>query len=218
MKMRVQNSINALARRWGLLRRSMNILRMMWWQSAGKPTPAPHIVKERIVSGYASSFGVTTLIETGTFFGDMLYGVRDLFQVIISIELNPDFWRRAKERFRAYPHIEILQGDSGELLPKVLSNVTSRCLFWLDGHYSGGSTAKGHAETPIVPELDTIFRHNIKNHVILIDDARCFDGTHDYPKLEELREMVALNRPDYAFSVLNDVIRIHPQGNVQCDV
>jgi len=179
--------------------------------------PPPNAVKRRIVSSYASASGATTFVETGTLFGDIDYAMKDHFRAIFSIELSEELWKRAVHRFRAYPHIQILQGDSGQVLSQILNGISSNCLFYLDGHYSGGLTAKSTAETPVVKEVMTILGHNLKGDVILIDGARCFDGTHDYPTLDELQELVTLNRPDYAFSVLNDVIRIHPHMMVQCE-
>ena len=147
----------------------------------------------------------------------MDYAVRNAFRTLFTIELNEDLWKRAKNRLRAYPHIQICQGDSCKVLPEILKVISDQaCLFWLDGHYSGGITARGPRETPIVQELTTIFAHRVKDHVILIDDARCFDGTHDFPTLERLHELVEHERPDYAFSVINDVIRIHPPKEVLC--
>ena len=45
---------------------------------------------------------------------------------------------------------EILQGDSTDVLPEVVEKMDEPTLFWLDGHYSGGITASGEQETPIV--------------------------------------------------------------------
>jgi hypothetical protein len=44
-----------------------------------------------------------------------------------------------------------------------------------------------------------------------------FDGTQGYPTLDEIRQLFTLNRPDYVFCVSNDVIRIHPQKDVQSE-
>jgi hypothetical protein len=87
-------------------------------------------------------------------------------------------------------------------------------LFWLDGHYSGGITAKGPLDTPIVKELDSILNHSVTGHVILIDDARCFVGENDYPTIDELREILHTERPRWVFEVKDDIIRIHekPDG------
>jgi hypothetical protein len=39
------------------------------WDGTG---PAPHPVKQRNINRYASKYGLRTLIETGTFYGDMV--------------------------------------------------------------------------------------------------------------------------------------------------
>ena len=78
-----------------------------------------------------------------------------------------------------------------------------------DGHYSAGITAKGDLETPIMQELEAILSHSIKNHVILIDDAREFTGMNDYPTVSQLKEFVAKSRPDYQVDLENDILRIH---------
>ncbi len=202
---------------WNLLQGVRDCRELPLWQKAGKPIPPPHVVKQRILSTYASTFGTDTLIETGTYLGQMVYAMRNRFQNILSIELGGDLAKRAKHRFRLYPHIQILQGDSADVLPQILGSISVQSLFWLDGHYSGGFTAKGRTDTPVMREVRTILEHKIKNHIILIDDARCFNGTLDYPTLDELRALIALNRPIYDFSVSNDVIRIHPKTVVQSE-
>ena len=184
------------------------------WEKNGKPVPPPEVIKRRILSTYGSAFKAPTFIETGTFLGDAIYALRHRFQSIFSIELSHDLAKRAQERFRTYPHIHIVQGDSGDLLPQILNDISNKCLFWLDGHYSGGITAQGNLDTPIVKELKAIFAHKVKDHAILIDDARLFDGSNDYPTIEQLRELCASSRPDYSFTVVNDIIRIHPKKNV----
>src|SRR5258708_4484486 len=151
------------------------------WCAAGKPAPPPEAVKRVTLADYASAFNIGTMVETGTFMGGALYALKDQFKTLYSIELSENLALQARARFRKQPHIHILQGDSGKVLPQVLSSISEPCLFWLDGHYSGGITAQADLDTPIMRELQTVFRHPCKTHVILIDDARLFDGTHDYP-------------------------------------
>jgi len=202
---------------WNLWQRLKDSHELSTWERAGKPAPPPHIVKQHILSTYASAFSTDVLIETGTYLGQMVYAMRNRFRTILSIELGGDLARRARHRFRDDAHIRILQGDSGEVLPELLNNISTQSLFWLDGHYSGGFTAKGKTGTPVMREMRTILDHRIKNHVILIDDARCFDGTQDYPIVDELRELIAAHRPGYDFSISNDVIRIHPRKVVRAE-
>jgi len=144
--------------------------------------------------------------------GDMINAVQERFDNIMSIELSDQLCRRARHQFRGLLHVKILQGDSGEILPQVLTEIDTRCLFWLDGHYSGGVTAKGATDTPIMRELTAILAHRIKEHVVLIDDARCFDGSNDYPTLEEIRKYVELRGPEYDWSACGDVIRLEAKA------
>jgi hypothetical protein len=163
---------------------------------------------------------VDTVVETGTFQGDMVDALKDRAKTIYSIELSPEFYKRATHRFRAYPHIHILQGDSGVVLQQVLDKISGTCLFWLDGHFSGGETARGDMDTPIVREVESILNSDIKDPIILIDDARCFDEneTGGYPSLERLRKWIETERPDFTFSVSNDLIRFHPKRDVRIDL
>jgi hypothetical protein len=185
------------------------------WRTDGCHVPPPATVKRQTVATYGAAFHLRTLIETGTYMGGTMHELRDDFKQLYSIELSPILTARARRRFSKLPHIHILQGDSGEVLPTLMSGITEPCLFWLDGHYSAGwVSARADIETPIIQELNTIFDHPVKDHVILIDDARLFDGTHDYPTLEQMRQFFADRRPQYHFSVVNDIIRSHPVANV----
>jgi len=184
------------------------------WQQAGKPVPPPEFVKRVTLAEFGTAFHLDTFIETGTLFGGSLYALKRRFKALYSIELSPEFADKARRRFRSTPHIHILQGDSGAVLPELLEKVRNPCLFWLDGHYSGGITARADLDTPILKELQSILNHACKEHVIIIDDARLFNGTHDYPTIETLRQLIAAQRPNYDFSVANDSIRIHPAKSV----
>lgn len=187
------------------LRRDLEARRA--WEKQGRPSPPPHIIKEELIKNFAQTFNTHILIETGTYLGDMVQAMRKSFTRIISFELDQTLAAQAQNRFANDNHIEIIQGDSGKLLGELLKRINEPCLFWLDGHYSGGITAKGALETPIKNELTAILSHPIDGHVILIDDARCFTGENDYPTLDELKTFVAQHNLN--FSVEHDVIRIH---------
>src|SRR5262249_21720595 len=127
-------------------------------------------------------------VETGTFYGDTLYALRYTFDKLYSIELSEDFYRRAVKRFADEPKIHLQQGDSGEVLAEVLKLVDGPALFWLDGHYSGGTTALGAEARPILRELRQIAKQPLRDkHLIVVDDARLFDGTGGYPTITDFR-------------------------------
>jgi hypothetical protein len=48
-----------------------------------------------------------------------------------------------------YKQITVLQGDSGNVITRVMQEVFQPVLFWLDAHYSGGITARGELDSPI---------------------------------------------------------------------
>jgi hypothetical protein len=189
------------------LRRDLEARRA--WEKLGRPSPPPHIIKEELIRDYAKTFNTNVLIETGTYLGDMVQAMKKSFTRVISFELDQTLASQAQNRFANDNHIEIIQGDSGKLLDEHLASINETCLFWLDGHYSGGITAKGALETPIKNELIAVLSHRVDGHVILIDDARCFTGENDYPSLDELKNFVAARKPNHKFSVEHDVIRIH---------
>lgn len=168
------------------------------------------ILKKNIASilEYKAKFPYGTFIETGTHKGNMIAAMRDRFDTIYSIELGDELYARAKERFAHDPHITLLHGDSGIVLPELLQEITVPSLFWLDAHYSQGETVRGQEDTPIERELRAILEHPVKNHVIMVDDARCFDGTHGYPTTEAIRTM-ATNH-GYLFETKDDNFRLYP--------
>jgi hypothetical protein len=190
------------------IRRRREQVALWEWAASGKPVPPPHTLKRQVLGEYAKRHGTKILVETGTYEGEMVEAMRRHFDKVISIELSPEHYKRAADRFAAYDNVEIVFGDSALMLPDVLIDIAEPALFWLDGHYSAGNTAKGDKETPILGELDAILRHAIKGHVILVDDARCFDGTADYPTLQQLESYLRERRPSASFEVRDDIIRI----------
>ena len=183
------------------------------WIERFRPCPPPHLVKQSVVKEYAQRFSLETLVETGTYLGFMVRSTKDTFQQIYSIELQEALFRRAKLKFSKFNQVTILQGDSGEVLPKLLESLNEPCLFWLDAHHSSGAafeTGRGKLLTPVSSELEHILSHpKASGHVILIDDAREFTGENDYPTINGLKDLVFRIKPDFTLEVQDDIIRIH---------
>ncbi len=175
------------------------------WKIKGKPLPPPHLAKQLAIRHYRNFSSFDTLIESGTYLGEMVEAQRKYFRKIVSIELSQSLYENAKRTFLDYKNIEILYGDSGELIKTIVANLDRPAIFWLDGHYSGGNTAKGNVDTPILNELQAILQSE-KEYIVLIDDARLFDGTNDYPTIEYLRGFVG--KTGYDLLVEDDIIRL----------
>lgn len=177
------------------------------WEKAGRPAPPPHYIKQQAIEEYQSTTGCTILVETGTFKGDMVFAQKDNFEHIYSIELSEKLFEEAKKRFVNNKNVTILQGDSGKVLHTLIKEIKSPAIFWLDGHYSAGETAKGEKDCPIYEELSAIFSEPNPGHIILIDDARCFNGAGDYPTIEALTAFIKQKDPAYKVTVKDDLIR-----------
>jgi hypothetical protein len=180
------------------------------WELNGKPLPLPHILKQNILRGYIEKYDLKIMVETGTFFGDTVEALRKSLTKVYSIELSEYLASEAQQRFKAFSNVIILQGDSGKEIEKVLKDITLPTLFWLDGHYSVGITAKGEKETPILAELKQILNATDLRHVILIDDARAFGKSPDYPTLEVLKSFILARRNNLEITIHDDIIRVTP--------
>jgi hypothetical protein len=180
------------------------------WVMSGCVKDAPPPVKMKVVESYVKRFNVSQFIETGTYYGDTLGYISKSNLQCTSIELSEGLYRQACEKFKNYKNVRLVQGDSGKKIPELLAEITQPALFWLDGHYSSGVTAMGDLATPISAELEAILRHPVKQHVILIDDARCFNGCDGYPHLDDLLHVVR-EEGSYTAEVSADIVRLTPR-------
>lgn len=178
------------------------------WIKNGKMIPPPHVIKQETIKHFQKKYSIKTLVETGTFMGEMVYAQREYFEKIISIELSNELFDIAQKRLKRYKNIELIKGDSSKVLNQLITRITDPAIFWLDGHYSGFETAKGDLETPIKQELNIILKSKL-NHIILIDDARLFIGKNDYPTIEELKNYILYKGNNYKFNIEDDIIRIY---------
>jgi hypothetical protein len=177
------------------------------WKRNGCPAPSPHIIKQTTIKEYQNKYQYEVLVETGTYMGKMVEAQKKSFKEVYSIELGIDLFNKAKRRFRKDKNVTILQGDSGIVLHDLMFEINEPAIFWLDGHYSAGNTARGDKDCPIFEELDAIFSKINYNHILLIDDARCFIGEGDYPTLEELTHYIKSKDDKYHVDVKHDIIR-----------
>lgn len=177
-----------------------------------------HLVKQQRIFTHSQKYKLQTLVETGTYLGEMVSAMRYFFESIYSIELSEKLAKEAQELFKTKPSIQIIQGDSSIQLEKLIPNLKQPTLFWLDGHYSGGQTALGNKECPILEELDAILQFKYKSEsAILIDDARLFNGTNDYPTTKTIENWVAKNLPSHSSKIEYDAICILPKTSSDLD-
>lgn len=178
-----------------LLRQTDQRFMERMWRRLGCPVPPPAPVKRRMLAALIDALRAEVFVETGTYLGDTVAALQDHVRTIHSIELGEKLFRDAQRRFSGCDNVCLWHGDSGDVLPEVLSQIEGRCVFWLDGHYSAGITAKGIEDTPILRELTHIFSADLPPYIVAIDDARCFNGTGGYPCLQSLVTLVSTEKP-----------------------
>lgn len=121
-----------------------------------------------------------TLIETGTLHGESILEMESYFDKLHTIELSEKYFLsfELEKNFLGKFKINNHYGDSSIVLPKLLDFLEKddNCIFWLDGHWSSGDTAKGEKDCPLIEECRAIdSRCKSENIILLIDDYRLFD-------------------------------------------
>ena len=184
------------------------------WLRDGSSGNAPPPFKRMVIAAYLRRYQLKRFVETGTYLGDTLAMVaQDQRIQCTSIELSAAYAHKARLRFQNNLNVEILEGDSGLLMTQLIKTIEQPTLFWLDGHYSAGDTARGSVNTPISKELQAILSSNIRGHVVLIDDIRHFNGTQDYPYLDAVLRSIR-ETGSFDIEVSMDIARFTPRHKV----
>src|SRR5690242_12345335 len=113
-------------------------------------------------------------VETGTYEGRGARVLAETFPAVVTIELSDEIAQRARQNLGDVLHVRVVQGDSREQL-RALVDRDVPTLWFLDGHWSGGSTAGASAECPVLEEIAAIGAAGPLD-CIIIDDARLFAG------------------------------------------
>lgn len=168
------------------LGRSVGLSKPAYWTHAEEisrwirrkyASPSPNFIKRRVL--VRSGLRNCTWIETGTYRGDTTQLLAKYANRVLSIEPDRALFIRARKELGRFQNITILNGCSENLLPKILPDIHGDVCFWLDGHFSNGTTFQGDKDSPIQEELSSIERHlpRFGNVAIFIDDVRMFEET-----------------------------------------
>jgi len=120
-------------------------------------------------------------IETGTYRGDGIGHVADMYEQVHSVELSETWYRHCVDRFKNYPNIHLHLGNSKTVLPELLATMPEPVTIYLDAHYSAGDTAMGdeikygRSGTPLLAELEILQKRSY-NDIIIVDDTRLLGG------------------------------------------
>lgn len=172
----------------------------------------------QLASDLKAAVGIQRAVETGTYRGRTARALATVFGAVVTIELSVELHQQAEAALRDTPAITALQGHSSQVLRDVADPATPT-LFFLDGHWSAGSTAGADDECPVLDEIAAIGASNPAD-CLVIDDAHWFAASPPpphkasaWPTLTEVFDAVRAQRPDHHVTLIADqVIAVPAQG------
>jgi hypothetical protein len=155
-------------------------------------------------------------IETGTLHGGTTRWAANHFDSVHTIERAENLYDLHSSELAQIPAVTPHLGDSRQILPHILAQMgQQRCVFWLDGHWSGGETAGAEDECPLLDELACLSGR--QDDIILIDDARLFlcvppqpHNPAQWPTIAEIISALPVSTQAPFVQVVDDVIFIIP--------
>jgi hypothetical protein len=194
--------------------------------------PMKPLKKVALLNSLGFQHGLGTCVETGTFQGDTTLALANsnIFELVVTIEFSKEISRNATDRFLAEvrkgnlnaARITQFVGDSGTVLQhhsffREDQDRFKRTLWFLDGHYSAGNTARGDEDSPVMAEINHILapHRNSEVDIVVIDDARQFTGgrlssgaNEIYPELHDVLKRVCELQPAAFVDLQNDLLII----------
>jgi hypothetical protein len=141
-----------------------------------------------------------TFIETGSMEGwTMNVAAQHGFEVMHGIELMQKYYDFSIELQKHNPNVHFWLGESPDILPDIVKNLTTPATFWLDAHASGPNIPGGiYGNCPLVKEIEAIAQSPCKEHVLMIDDIRLFGTFHwDFVSKDSVLEAIYKINPNY---------------------
>jgi hypothetical protein len=112
-------------------------------------------------------------IETGTLNGCTIFSLEPYFNKLYTIEFSEKYYINTKNKYSGNK-INFILGDSAVVFETLLPNITDNCIFFLDGHWSGGDTGHSNKDCPLCEEITHINNLFTNDAIIVIDDFRLF--------------------------------------------
>ena len=151
-------------------------------------------LSEPLAAALQLSFGFAVGVETGTYDGQSTLLLHRLTGRVYTVESDPSLFRRAREALRRYPGIQVLHGDSTEVLPGILAQLAHGALFWLDAHWFPSVPDLNASQCPVLQELAILASWpGAHESCVLVDDAHMFSAPletdyreSDWPTIDQV--------------------------------
>jgi hypothetical protein len=136
-------------------------------------------IHEEIATRVIHDYGLKEFVETGTWYGASSRWAANHFDHVYTVEISQKFYDDAIIKLSDIDNISCYFGDSVEMLPTMISELTKPALFWLDAHWDGAGGVIYDNWCPVVGEIKIInelMPIMELAHVIMVDDIRLMNG------------------------------------------
>ncbi len=104
--------------------------------------------------------GIRAFVETGTDAGDVAFMAGNIFDTVITMESDPAVYETAHARLSGRAGLLPLDGDSRELLPRLMPRLAKPAVFWLNARPVDGTP-------PLAAELAVLAAEPMA-HVVIV--------------------------------------------------
>ena len=95
-------------------------------------------------------------VETGTSKGHTTVGLAKIFPRVYTIEVDPEAYAETKPRFRCYPNVTAILGNSSEVLKHILPELKYPLFIYLDAHWESYKGTFLDGLTPVQSDICVI--------------------------------------------------------------
>ena len=130
-------------------------------------------IHELMNISYIKTNNIQNFVETGTYKAQTTKMAATLFETVYSTEIDNRLYKDALTTCKDLKNVNLLYGDSLDLLQIITPNVVDGSVFFLDAHVSGADSSwNGTDRVPLMEEINIILSHKLGPSVFILDDVR----------------------------------------------
>lgn len=168
------------------------------------------------IKNLIQKYNLSIFVETGTGSGMSLDHAHQFnFRTLYSIEIYKPIFDVAKQKYKAFDNVMLINADSETGLETVLKelNLEHNILFWLDAHFPGAdfghtsyaSENNNKIRIPLESELMTIKKFRTQNKdVFIIDDLRIYEDGPFTGGIWPERHLLGGNGIEFIHNIFNE--------------
>lgn len=162
-------------------------------------------------------YSLDTLVETGTYVGETTLRALPFYKQIYTVEIQESLYRDTAEIFTDHPTIHSYCDNSHNFLKLPEVSQARHTLYWLDAHFSGGSTGtlldeKDWVISPLKHEVEMLVEDFKSDSIIVMDDMRGYlnlrleeKAGRIYANISDIKAIVARSPLNLRFYILGDL-------------